>query len=125
MRKSIRPTRPHLKHRKSTKLANRAGAGTTIRNSSTKPLSKSAKKFQWWQYGTINVSTCSDDDRLEYAVKSMAEAQLTICGMQEVRRLGDGNKMVKAEVPDKSDKSGKTMKTVEYEVYWSGKQKVR
>ena len=66
------------------------------------------KTFHKWKIGTINIRTGRDDEKLERVIKEIDKAGLTICGLQEVRRLNKGSASVTVENNNK------------YEVYWSG-----
>ena len=65
-----------------------------------------SKEFQFWKFGTINVQSAKDDWRLENAIRHVANAKLSFCAFQEVRRP-TGNTII-------SHKSSR------YEVHWSG-----
>ena len=64
-----------------------------------------------WKFGTINIRTGSDDKKIERVVKEIDKANLTICGLQEVRRLDTGSALIK------TCRNGINNK---YEIYWSG-----
>ena len=65
-----------------------------------------------WSIGTINIRTGKDDEKLESVVRQINKARLSICGLQEVRRLKTGSVLIKCEDNDE---------TSTYEVHWSGK----
>ena len=69
----------------------------------------SSKQFQEWRMGTVNIETGREDWRLEEAVRQVHRSKCIFTGIQEVRRLGQGNSIV--EVPDRDQA---------YEVHWSG-----
>ena len=62
--------------------------------------------FQFWKFGTINVQSAKDDWRLENAIRHVANAKLSFCAFQEVRRP-TGNTII-------------SYKSARYEVHWSG-----
>ena len=49
------------------------------------------KKYHSWKVGQINIQTCSDDLRLDFALQECSQANLDIVCFQEVRRLKVGN----------------------------------
>jgi exonuclease III len=51
-------------------------------------------RFHQWKLATINISTGSDDWRLEEAVRQISRSGLSICALQEVRRLEKGNTII-------------------------------
>ena len=69
--------------------------------------------FHQWSIGTINIRTGRTDEKIESVVHQINRAGLTICGLQEVRRLKTGSALVgcKTEGCDESNR---------YEVHWSG-----
>ena len=67
------------------------------------------KQFHNWKLGTINVRTAREDEKLERTIKEIDKANLSICGLQEVRRTKTGSALIKLQELDKK-----------YEVYWSG-----
>ena len=68
--------------------------------------------FKKWRLGSWNVSTASDDWRLESAILQIEASNCLVCTLQEVRRLGVGSIEVKG-------------KNNTYEVYWSGFKRKR
>ncbi|XP_066925162.1 uncharacterized protein [Clytia hemisphaerica] len=66
------------------------------------------KHFHNWKLGTINVRTAREDEKLEKVFKEIRKANLSICGLQEVRRK---NGLALIELNELNEK---------YEVYWSG-----
>ena len=56
----------------------------------------------------LNIRTGKDDEKLERVVNEIDKANLSICGLQEVRRLNKSSALIKSD-------SGS-----EYEVHWSG-----
>ena len=64
-----------------------------------------------WKLGTINVRTGKEDQKLERIVREIDKANLSICALQETRRLSKGS----ATIPIKVNNA-----TNNYEVYWSG-----
>ena len=69
------------------------------------------KMFHRWRIGTVNIRTGKDDIKLENVVHQIDRAKLSICGLQEVRRLGTNSCTVKSTIRDISN---------QYEVHWSG-----
>ena len=61
-----------------------------------------------WKLGTINIRTGNDDEKIERIINEIDKANLTICGLQEVRRLNTGSALIKTATNKK------------YELYWSG-----
>lgn len=57
--------------------------------------------------GTINVRTGKEDQKLEQIIREIRKANLTICGLQEVRRIKTGSVLIQNEGN-------------KYEIYWSG-----
>ena len=45
------------------------------------------KKFYKWKVGQINIQTCSDDAKLDFALQECCRANLDVICFQEVRRL--------------------------------------
>ena len=45
------------------------------------------KRYHPWKVGTINIQSCSDDVRLDFAIKECKQANLDVVCFQEVRRL--------------------------------------
>ena len=66
-----------------------------------------AKDFHHWKIGTINVRTGKDDEKLERIISEISKAKLSICGIQEVRRIKSGSALI-------------TVNDKKYEFYWSG-----
>ena len=66
--------------------------------------------FHKWSIGTVNIRTGKDDEKLERVVRQINKAKLSICGLQEVRRLNKGSALIQCN--DESRNS--------YEVHWSG-----
>ncbi|XP_066924182.1 uncharacterized protein [Clytia hemisphaerica] len=67
------------------------------------------KQFHERKPGTINVRTAREDEKLEKVIKEIDKAKLSVCGLQEVRRIKTGSALIKIQELDKT-----------YEVYWSG-----
>ena len=63
--------------------------------------------FYDWKIGTINIRTGKDDEKLERVINEVGKADLSICGLQEVRRLNKGSALIKSNSGTK------------YEVHWS------
>ena len=76
-----------------------------------KPRS-SRKNFHQWKAGTINIRTGSEDWRLEEAVRQIDRSGLTICALQEVRKLEQGNTIIKVA-------------NSKYEIHWCGRKRLR
>lgn len=64
--------------------------------------------FYDWKIGTINIRTGNDDEKMERVVNEIGKADLSICGLQEVRRLNKGSALIKSNAD------------IKYEVHWSG-----
>jgi len=64
--------------------------------------------FYDWKIGTINIRTGKDDEKLERVINEIGKADLSICGLQEVRRLNKGSALIKSNAG------------IKYEVHWSG-----
>ena len=69
--------------------------------------------FHQWSIGTINIRTGKEDEKLENVVHQIDKARLSICGLQEVRRLKMGSALIESKT-EGCDKSSR------YEVHWSG-----
>ena len=69
------------------------------------------KMFHRWRIGTVNIRTGKDDIKLENVVHQIDRAKLSICGLQEVRRLGTSSCTVKSTIGDIRN---------QFEGYWSG-----
>ena len=65
------------------------------------------KNFHQWRIGTINIRTGKYDEKLERTVHEIHKAKLSICCMQEVRRIKTGSALI-------------TIDNQNYEIYWSG-----
>jgi exonuclease III len=68
------------------------------------------RKFHQWRIGTINFRTGKDDEKIERTVHEIHKAGLSICGLQEVRRLNKGSALISNNIDDGT----------EYKIYWSG-----
>ena len=68
-------------------------------------------QFHHWKIGTINVRTASHDQKLEKCIEEIDKAGLSICAMQETRRLGKGSAIITNTIGNIMNK---------YEVHWSG-----
>ena len=66
------------------------------------------KHFHDWKLGTINVRTAREDAKLEKVVSEIGRAGLSVCGLQEVRRIKNNSVLIKLD------------NEMQYEVYWSG-----
>ena len=69
------------------------------------------QKNHLWKLGTINVRTGREDQKLERIVHEINKANLSICALQEVRRLSQGSATIPKQINDATN---------QYEVYWSG-----
>ena len=69
--------------------------------------------FHEWSIGTINVRTGREDEKLESVVRQINKARLSICALQEVRRLKTGSALITCKNDD--DDKGSS-----YAVHWSG-----
>ena len=72
-----------------------------------------SKIFKFWKIGTINVRTMKEDAKVLEVVKALHEASLEIVGLQEVKRLGEGNLMINAN------------ENSAYNFYWKGHDDLR
>ena len=70
------------------------------------------KQFRKWRLGSINISTASEDWRLEDAIKLIDKSGCLVCALSEVRRLGVGSVLIDGI-------------NHEYEFYWSGFKRKR
>ena len=68
-------------------------------------------KFHQWRIGTINIRTGKEDEKLQRAVHQIHKAGLSVCGLQEVRRLNNGSAVIESEIDDHKAR---------YELFWSG-----
>jgi len=68
-------------------------------------------QFHQWKIGTINITTGSDDWRLEEAVRQIHRSGLSICALQEVRRLRQDNVTI-------------TIDNQKYDVHWVGPKRI-
>ena len=75
---------------------------------------KIRKKFQV-RFGTINVTTASDDSRLDDHARLAAQANLTVVALQETKRRGVGSKLVETIIRDG--------KKATFEFHWRGYKK--
>ena len=66
--------------------------------------------FHEWSIGTINVRTGREDEKLESVVRQINKARLSICALQEVRRLKTGSALITC-------KNGDDDKGSNYEVH--------
>ena len=73
---------------------------------------RTSKNFHQWKIGTVNIRTGSDDWRLEEAVRQIDRSGLTVCALQEVRRLEQGNTIIDAG-------------NAKYEIHWCGLKRIR
>ena len=69
------------------------------------------RRFHNWRIGTINIRTGKDDHKLQNVVNEISKAGLSICGIQELRRLNTGSALIESSYENNENK---------YEVYWSG-----
>jgi len=81
--------------------------------SSKEGKNKSGKITKFWKIGTINVHTMREDGKVLEVVKAIHDASLDIVGLQEGKRLGQGNIVVKP-----SDNTA-------YNLYWKGRNDLR
>ena len=65
------------------------------------------KKYHKWKVGQLNIQTCSDDIKLDFALQECNRANLDVICFQEVRRL----------LTDDVDHQG-------YRFYWKGQQRL-
>ena len=75
-----------------------------------------ASKFHFWKIGSVNIRTGKEDQKLENVVHQIHKAGLSICALQEVRRLRSGSCIIESNFNDVLRK---------YEVYWSGNKMKR
>ncbi|XP_066928505.1 uncharacterized protein [Clytia hemisphaerica] len=64
-----------------------------------------------WKIGTINVRTGRDDIKLNHIINEINKANLSICAIQELRRLSTGSATIPSVINEK---------TTKYEIYWKG-----
>ena len=64
-----------------------------------------------WKFGTINVRTGREDSKLNNIIKEIDKANLSICAIQELRRLSTGSACISSTLNGK---------TTDYEIYWKG-----
>ena len=57
----------------------------------TNMIPAAADEYHKWSIGQLNVQTCSDDIRLDLAIKECSRANLDIICLQEVRKLNTGS----------------------------------
>ena len=69
------------------------------------------KNFYPWRIGTINIRTGKEDLKIEKVIHEIAKAKLSICCLQEVRRLNSNSVIISKKIEDVEQK---------YELYWSG-----
>ena len=69
------------------------------------------KNFHSWRIGTINIRTGKDDIKLEHVIREIAKAKLSVCALQEVRRLNNNSVLIANKQNDVAQN---------YELYWSG-----
>ena len=67
--------------------------------------------YHSWRVGTINIRTGKDDEKLERVIHEIAKARLSICCLQEVRRLNNSSVSITSKQNNVDHK---------YELYWSG-----
>ena len=65
------------------------------------------KNFHQWRIGTINIHTGKEDEKLNKTIKEIHKANLSICCMQEVRRINTGSGLINTGNQN-------------YEIYWYG-----
>ena len=68
-------------------------------------------KFHLWKIGTINIRTGKEDQKLSNCINEIHKSGLSICALQEVRRLGKGSATINVKLETKR---------TDYEIYWSG-----
>ena len=66
------------------------------------------KKYQKWKVGQINIRSCSDELKLDFALRECLRANLDVICFQEVRMLNSGS-----------------VKLQGYNFYWKGLQRIR
>ena len=69
------------------------------------------RRFHNWRIGTINIRTGKDDHKLQNVVNEISKAGLSVCGIQELRRLNTGSALIESSYENNENK---------YEVYWPG-----
>jgi len=47
------------------------------------------KNYHSWRIGTINIRTGKEDQKIERVIHDVAKAKLSVCCLQEVRRLNN------------------------------------
>ena len=75
-----------------------------LARSSTTPASSKCKKFRrhQWKFGTINVRTASTDDKCQEIVRQVSKVGLTVCAVQEVKRIGNESRIIETTNPHTS-----------------------
>ena len=66
------------------------------------------KKYHKWKVGQINIQSCSDDLKLDFALQECCRANLEVVCFQEVRRLNSGS-----------------LQHCGYNFYWNGLKRFR
>ena len=56
--------------------------------------------FKQWKIAAINVRTLREDAKAYEVIKAIHEASLDIVGIQEVKRLGEGNVIITVDNTD-------------------------
>ena len=69
------------------------------------------KNLHSWRIGTVNIRTGKDDQKLERVIHEIVKAKLSICCLQEVRRLANNSVIITNTTNNVEQK---------YELYWSG-----
>ena len=69
------------------------------------------ENFHSWRIGTINIRTGTSDEKLERVIYEIGKARLSVCCLQEVRRLNTNSVTISNTLNNVKHK---------YEVYWSG-----
>ena len=67
--------------------------------------------FHSRKIGTINIRTGKEDQKLSNCINEIHKSGLSICVLQEVRRLGKGSATITVK---------RQTKRTDYEIYWSG-----
>ena len=70
-------------------------------------------KFHSWRIGTINIRTGKEDHKLDRVINEIIKANLSICCLQEVRRLKNNS----VTITNTNTNDNIVQK---YELYWSG-----
>ena len=69
----------------------KVSSATRMERNLTNMIPAAADEYHKWSIGQLNVQTCSDDIRLDLAIKECSRANLDIICLQEVRKLNTGS----------------------------------